>query len=117
MRDYRNYQVWEKAHQFVLAVYAATRSFPVAEQYGLTGQLRRSAASIPANIAEGCGRSTDADFARFLQIASGSANESEYQLLLARDLNYIDSETHDQLVQDVAEIRKMLAVLMTKLRA
>jgi four helix bundle protein len=117
MRDYRSYQVWEKAHKFVLAVYAATRSFPAEELYGLTSQLRRASASIPANIAEGCGRATDADFARFLQIASGSANESEYQLLLARDLGYIESQTHDQLAQKVAEIRKMLASLMTKLRA
>ena len=82
MKDFRNLQVWEKSHQLTLAVYSATRTFPQSELFGLTSQIRRSASSIPANIAEGCGRSSNADFVRFLHVALGSINELSYQLLL-----------------------------------
>ena len=88
MQDFRDLKVWQKAHNVVLAVYRASAEFPAAERFGLTSQLRRAAVSIPANIAEGCVRSSDADFARFLHISLGSASEVDYYLLLARDLKF-----------------------------
>lgn len=94
MRDFRSLKVWEKAHQVTLAVYAATEQFPPTERSGLTAQLRRSAASDPYNFAEGCGRDGDRELARFLRIAAGSTSELEYQLLLARDLTFLDSRMH-----------------------
>ncbi len=116
MRDYKTLTVWQKAHQLVLAVYRATAQLPKEELYGLTSQIRRAAASIPANIAEGCGRYTDADFARFVQIALGSANEVEYHLLLAYDLGFIKDDIHQNLSKDADEIRRMLIGLIQKLR-
>ena len=95
MQSCRQLDVWRKAHQLVLEVYRETADFPRDELYGLTSQLRRSCVSVPSNIAEGCGRSTSADFARFLDIASGSGSDADYQLLLARDLNYLDNTTHE----------------------
>src|SRR5713226_5621353 len=89
MRDFRELKVWEKAHGLTLAVYTATARFPKEELYGLTTQIRRSCASIPANLAEGCCRSGDVEFARFLQIAMGSASELEYHVLLAHDLKIL----------------------------
>ena len=77
MKDFRQLQVWEKSHQLALGVYKATQDFPKEELYGLTSQIRRASTSIPTNIAEGCGRGTDPEFARFLQIAMGSASETE----------------------------------------
>ena len=85
MKDFRDLTVWQRSHQFVLHVYQTTSGFPKAEQFGLTSPIRRAAVSVPSNIAEGCGRGSDADFARFLQMAFGSACETEYQVLLARD--------------------------------
>lgn len=89
--------VWEKSHRLTLAVYKTTSIFPDSERYGLTSQLRRSSGFIPANIAEGCGRNGNHDFARFMQIAMGSACELEYHLLLARDLKYVDPKEHKSL--------------------
>ena len=89
MKDFRKLKVWERAHQFVLAIYQTTASFPRDETYGLTTQIRR--ASIPSNIAEGCGRNGDAELARFCLIARGSASELEYQILRAHDLKLIPS--------------------------
>jgi four helix bundle protein len=85
MRDFRELQVWQKSHLLTVAVYGVTASFPIEELYGLTSQIHRAAVSISANIAEGGCRNGNADFARFLQIAAGSASELEYLLLLARD--------------------------------
>jgi four helix bundle protein len=116
LRDFRQYLVWEKAHGLTLRIYEATASFPAPETYGLRSQLRGSVSSIPTNIAEGAGRESDADFARFLGIAIGSASEAEYQLLLARDLGYLPSETYSPLHADVVEVRKMLFALATRLR-
>lgn len=100
-----------------LAAYRATATFPREELYGLTGQLRRAAASIPANIAEGCGRSGDAELARFLSIAMGSASELEYHLLLACDLALLKSGDYKPLANDVVEVKRMLAAFIQKLKA
>ena len=100
-----------------LEVYAVTRTFPRDELYGLTGQIRRSCASIPANIAEGCGRSGDAELARFLHIAMGSASELEYHLLLAHDLRLLAAGDYSRLAGDVTEVKRMLASFIKKLIA
>ena len=115
MKDFRQLKVWEKSHQ--LAIYRKTKDFPKEELYGLTSQIRRSSMSIPTNIAEGCGRFTDADFARFLQIAMGSASETEYQLILARDLGFLPNDSYEILHTDVEEVKRMLASLLKTLRA
>jgi four helix bundle protein len=107
-RDFRELQVWEKAHQLVLSVYRATAAFPKEETYGLRAQMRRAAGSIPMNIAEGCGRWGLAEFNRFLLIAAGSARELDYQLTLAHDLGLIDRTSYAQLEQQVQEIQRML---------
>ena len=117
MQDFRSLKVWEKGHQFTLAVYKTTKSFPKEELFGLTSQIRRSSASIPANIAEGCGRGSDSDFGRFLQIAMGSASEVEYHLVLSRDLGYLQPSDHDRLTADVIELKRMLATLLRKVKA
>ena len=117
MKDFRELKVWEKSHHLALAVYTATAGFPKDELYGLTSQIRRSCASIPANIAEGCGRNGDAELARFLQIAMGSASELEYHLLLSLDLGLMDVANYDQLAQETTEIKRMLASFIQKLKA
>jgi len=99
-----------------LDVYKLSAGFPRDELYGLTSQLRRSCVSIAANLAEGCGRGGDADFARFCQMAMGSASEVQYHLLLARDLGFIKPERHDRLAEAVTEIKRMLASLLKTLR-
>jgi four helix bundle protein len=106
--DFRKIDVWRKAHRLTLQVYEVTRNFPTEELYGLTSQLRRASASVPANVAEGCGRGTQAELARFLHIAMGSASELEYHLLLAHDLQFIPSEPYAQLDQEVNEVKRML---------
>ena len=117
MRDFKQLKVWEKAHILTVQVYKITKSFPSDERFGLTGQLRRAATSVPTNIAEGCGRDTERDFARFLSIAAGSASEVEYQLLLACDLGYIESESFKDLTQQVNEVKMMLNAFIKKLTA
>lgn len=117
MRDFRQLKVWEKGHQLALAIYADTAPFPATEQYGLVRQMRRSSTSIPTNIAEGCGRSGEPEFARFLQIAMGSASELEYQLLLAHDLALLSDSNYEQLGGDVGEVKRMLGAFIRTLRA
>ncbi len=116
MKDFRQLKVWEKAHQLALAIYKTTITFPKEELYGLTSQIRRASMSIPTNSAEGCGRNTDAEFARFLQIAMGSASETEYQILLARDLRFLSENNYTQLQPQIEEIKRMLASLLKTLR-
>lgn len=89
MKSFKELQVWRKAHELTLAVYGTSRSFPREELFGLTSQMRRSAASVAANITEGCGRRSDGEMVRFLQIARGSAAELEYHVVLSRDLHFI----------------------------
>ena len=109
--DYRNLDVWKKAHSLALDMYRVSRELPTSERYGLQSQIRRSAASIAANIAEGSGRSTDRDFARSLSTAIGSACELEYQLLLGQDLGYLDEDVARPARNDVSEVRRMLKAL------
>jgi len=117
MQDFRQLQVWHKSHELTLAVYRSTQRFPKDELYGLTSQMRRSAVSIPANVAEGCCRGGDIEFGRFLQIAMGSAGELEYYFQLARDLNLLRAEDCDSLASSVTEVKRMLASLINKLKA
>jgi four helix bundle protein len=116
MGDFRNLRVWQRAHEVTLEVYAETRSFPKEERYRLTNQLRRAAASVPANIAEGCGRNGDAELARFLTIAKGSASELDYLLLLAHDLGYLKTSRYEQFADEVHAISRMLANFVDRLR-
>jgi four helix bundle protein len=117
MQDFHELKVWQRAHQLTLAVYQITAKFPREELYGLTSQLRRCSSSIPANIAEGCGRRGDAEFARFCSIAMGSACELEYHLLLAKDLKLIEPKDHTELSERVTELKRMLTALLKKLKA
>ncbi len=117
MKNFRDLKVWEKAHELVKRLYQATGQFPAEEKFGLTAQLRRAAVSIPANIAEGCGRSSERDLGRFLQISLGSASELEYELLLAHELGFLDSNIHEELTQRTIEVKRMLASLIRKLES
>lgn len=117
MQDFKNLQVWQKSHLLTLAVYKATLGFPKEELYALTSQLRRATASVPANISEGCGRGSDPEFGRFLQIAMGSASETEYHLLLAHDLRYLSDDHFQHLTADLVEVKRMLAALLGKVKA
>ena len=117
MKDFRKLSVWEKSHSLVIEIYKITVSFPKNETFGLTSQIRRACASIPANIAEGCGRDGEAELARFLQIALGSASELEYHILLARDLTFLDEKSYDNLNNRMTEVKRMLTALIQKLRA
>jgi four helix bundle protein len=116
MRAFRNLLVWERAHALTLEIYEATAGFPNEERFGLTSQLRRGASSIPTNLAEGCGRNSRADMARFVDYASGSASEVEYLLLLSCELGYLDEPRRARLAGEVTTIRKMLAGLSRRLR-
>ncbi|KPK91364.1 MAG: four helix bundle protein [Anaerolineae bacterium SM23_ 63] len=117
MRDFRSLKVWERSHHLAISIYGLPASFPKDERYGLSGQLRRSGVSIPANIAEGCGRSGEKELARFLNISLGSASELEYLLLLARDINLLDHSEFEHVSTDVIEIKKMLTSFIQKLKA
>ena len=114
MKNFRDLLVWQKSHQLTLNAYRDTSSFPADERFGLTSQIRRSAASIPANIAEGCGRRGNPEFHRFLQMAMGSASEVEYHFLLARDLQYLETDQYEFLNSQVAEVKRMLAALLLR---
>jgi four helix bundle protein len=116
MRDFRELKVWERSHKLTLEVYKATARFPKDELYGLTSQIRRACASVPANIAEGCGRSGVPELGRFFNIAMGSASELEYHLLLARDLGFVSLDTYEELASLVTEVKRMLAAYLMKVR-
>jgi four helix bundle protein len=116
VRNFKDLKAWERSHRLVLDVYDATGRFPSQEKFGLTAQLRRCCASIPANIAEGCGRSGEAELARFMLISMGSASELEYHLLLARDLGYLSAQHYQELFQEAGDVKRMLSTFITKLR-
>ncbi len=117
MKDFRTLKVWERAHLLALCVYRLTQGFPKEELYGITSQMRRSGSSIAANIAEGCGRSGNGEFHRFLNIAMGSAVELEYFLLLARDLALIPSDSYEHINDQTVEVQRMLGSLIRKVES
>ena len=110
MRDFRKLQVWERSH-------ALTSQLPREEMYGLTNQIRGACTSIPTNIAEGCGRESSADFARFLQMAMGSASETEYLILLAHNLKYVNTKQYVELTDAIISVKKMLTSLLKRIRS
>ncbi len=117
MQKFRDLKVWQKAHVLTLQIYKLTKAFPKLELYGLVNQIRRSASSIPTNIAEGSVQATDAQFARFLYIALGSAAELDYQILLAHELEYINALKYQELSSEIDQIKKMLSAFVRKLKA
>lgn len=117
MKDFRDLIVWEKSHRLTLEIYGLTAKFPRFELNGLTSQIRRCSASIGANIAEGCGKRGNGEFQRYLQIASGSASELDYHLLLARDLRFLEDADYLRLSGKLTEVRKMLTSLLQKIDA
>lgn len=117
MKDFRKLSVWQKAHLLTLAVYKTTAHFPKEELYGLTSQIRRACISIPANIAEGCGKGGDTEFGRFLQIAQSSASELDYHLLLSHELNYLTDNDYDALSRQIEEVRRMLTTLTKRVKS
>lgn len=117
MKDFRSLKVWERAHALTLAIYKATEEFPKQEMYALTNQIQRAAVSIPANIAEGCGKDSDAELKRYFLISMGSSSELEYLLLLAHDLGYLPHNTFQEMNDELIEIRKMLNAFIRKLKS
>lgn len=116
MREFRKLKVWEKAHGLVLKTYRSTNHYPREELYGLVNQMRRASVSIAANIAEGCVKNTDLEFARFLNISMGSASELEYYFLLSYDLKLLNLDEYEELSGDVKEVKMMLTSFMQRLR-
>jgi four helix bundle protein len=117
MQDFRRLEVWQLAHEATLAIYRFAAGFPSDERFGISSQLRRASVSIEANLAEGCGRGTDADFARFVQTAMGSASETECHLLIARDLGFLDEPAHRRLEEKLQRVKRMLASRLKTLKA
>jgi len=117
VKDYHTLEVWARGHQLTLAIYGATKSFPKEEMFGLTSQMRRAASSIPANIAEGCGRDSDAELKRFLDIAHGSASELAYFALLSKELGYLDAEKFPVISDELSQIKRMIGAFARKLKA
>lgn len=116
LKSYKDLVAWQKAYQLCLTTYQTTKLFPKEEQYGLTSQARRSSLSIPSNIAEGYSRHSTGDYIRFLYIAYSSLAELETQLLLARDLNYIDLTKFDHLIKDHQEVQRILSGLIRSIK-
>lgn len=116
MQNCKELKVWSKAHKCTLDVYKASKVFPKEETYSLTNQLRRATSSVPANIAEGCGKRSPAEFAHYLNIAPGSSNESEYFLLLSKDLAYLPQTEIEHLNKKINEVKAMLIALIGKVR-
>ncbi|MEN6298946.1 MAG: four helix bundle protein [Anaerolineaceae bacterium] len=116
MQDFHKLKVWEKSHQLTLDIYRVTIEFPKEELYGLINQIRKSSASIATNIAEGCGRETNAELKRFLYIAMGSASETEYHLLLSKELGYLTESDFARLNQEIGSVKQMITSLIKKLK-
>lgn len=115
MHNYKELTVWRRSVEIATSVYKATQNYPKHELYGLTSQIRRSAISISSNIAEGAGRNSDKDFSRFLNISYGSSFELETQLIISKELNYLDDSSFNELNHDLTEIQKMLYSFIKKL--
>ena len=107
--------VWQKSHELVLKIYEITKNFPKDEQFGLTSQIRRATVSIPSNIVEGKARGSNKDYNRFLMMARGSLEEVKYQMLLAKDLKYIDENTYIEIYKNMDEVGRLLGGLIKKL--
>ena len=116
MRNYRDLRVWDEAHRLTLAIYQVTASFPKEERFGLTSQIRRASASIAANLAEGCGRRSDGEMGRFVQIAMGSGSELSYRLMLSRVLKFLPQEEYANLNPRLERVMKMLSALASKMK-
>lgn len=116
MKTFREIKVWQKAMNYVTKLYSASKNFPEEEQYGLTSQIRRSAISIPSNIAEGFGRKSAKDFKRFLQMSMGSLFELQTQLEIAKNLNYIEEKEFLNEYSDLREIEIMLASFIKSIK-
>ena len=117
MKDFRQLEVWRFAQELAVGIYRLTAPFPKEERYGLTDQIRRAAVSIPTNLAEGCGRDGDADFARFVPIAFGSACEVESLLELCRELGFLNATDYELTQAKLVSVKRMLSGLLKKLRA
>lgn len=117
MRDFRKYEVWQLSHDLVLEIYANSKNFPKEEQFNITSQLRRAAASIPTNISEGCGRNSDKEFNHFLNIALGSTSETEYLIILCQDLNLIETTQSIQFLEKINHIKSKIFKLKEKLNS
>jgi four helix bundle protein len=115
MQDFRNLSVWAKAHRLAIDVYVVSARLVDRREYNFRNQMVRAAISIPANIAEGCGRSGDRELRRFCRIALGSGSELEYHLLLARDLGFLPGPVYKPLATQVVEVKRMLAGLVRSL--
>ena len=117
MKDFRRLTVWEKAHELTPTVYRIMGMFPREEIYGITSQMRRCSASVAANVAEGCGRTGNGDFHRFLNTAAGPLFELEYFALLSRDLDLLPAGLYERLTANIAETQQMLASLIRKVES
>jgi four helix bundle protein len=116
VRNHEDLEVWQKAHALTIQLYRATDSFPRSEMFGLTSQIRRAAGSIGANLAEGCGRWGEAEMARFVQIAMGSASELQNHLRLAHDLGFLAPTDYRSTSKDLTSVRQMLTAFLQSLR-
>lgn len=117
LKDFRKLEIWRKSYQLALDIYKVSETFPQREVYGLTNQIRRAAVSIPSNMAEGCGRDSDAELVRYLQIAMGSASELECQLQMVHDLGWLETTHYQLLDKSLVEIKRQTNVFIQKLKA
>jgi four helix bundle protein len=115
MRDFKKYDIWQLSHELTLEIYKVTYLFPKDEKYGLISQIRRASSSIPTNISEGCGRNSDAEFNQFLNIALGSALETEYLLILSKDLAYLKNDVFLNMESKINLIKSKIYNLKLKL--
>ncbi|MCK3683170.1 four helix bundle protein [Maribellus sp. YY47] len=116
MKDFKNLKIWQKGINLVVDIYQTSQNFPTEELYGLTSQMKRSAVSIPSNIAEGSGRNSDKDFSRFLDISLGSSFELETQIIIAHKLSFINDEKFKELTDDIQEEQKMITGLQKSIK-
>ncbi len=115
MRNFLNLEIWKKSHLLTLKIYKTTKQFPKDEIFGLTSQMRRSSSSIPTNIAEGCGRNSNPQLINFLQISTGSCSELQYQIILCKELSYINEDIFNELHNEVIDVRRMIFAYLNKL--
>jgi four helix bundle protein len=116
LKNYKDLKVWQKAYDLCITIYQITKHFPKEEAYGLTSQIRRSAVSVPSNIAEGYSRKTTQDYIRSLYIAYGSHCELETQIMISKDLGYIKLDDFEELQQDIGDVERMLKALIKSLQ-